>query len=1102
MKGLKFVIILSLGIIVLVVGIVELKNKENPEHVRTTEIIGYGVFEDFTQTVKSFFGFDEVEDRELLLGPDKDFSCTYYVDANGGSGGSGTLADPFHRQGTLGTLRQAGAVYCLMSGNYGNYVYDQYDGDNLNWIYFTPAPGAKPVFNSILLGRLGNGGAQHVNARLHFNGIEVYTTVDNSVSTGVYYHNFENLRFTNMIVHGSVNAPYTKLSDNCGRYNIENGFFGFGGEDNVSIENTSIYDFVNNGVTFHGNNFRLVGGEVHGIGIDSIYLTADARDPTDKENWTIDGVHFYNIGDCFISVERDGQCGVVDFAVSPHPDIIQMFVGNPVPYSIKNIYIKNNLMYYTCSQGIFLSPGGSNEDPIRISGILVENNTLDEVHLNNIAFSYMNNLTIIKNTVKEGQILSGHNSSGAPYKNSNVRARDNLVYSGLSYSGKILIEDGLIERRNNVVRSDGVGADCTGSVSFAAGSYQPLADEDQPSGNCLPCHFSTTGSYVGAWSCLGDAGSGMPYANAGDDKNLIDNDQNGFEQATLDGSESTDDGTIVNYNWSENGIVLYSGSSATVDRNFNVGVHNVNLEITDNDGNKDADSVTITVNEGGCIMSSSSWQNFGFAAQTGMFTVTFNSTPNNLNLDGVTAFSFGAQNQYADFAMLVRFNGTDNVIDVRDGTSYRYDARVNYAAGTRYSFRIVVNVSAQKYDVFVKPEGGSEVQIANDYVFRGSASSINNCGLIATNGNYNVCGLNILTSGSVCGNNVVEPGEACDGNSRPCSAGEYDGVQNCNATCGFDSCTASEFCGDGIINGNEECDGNNIGTETCESFGFPGGGTLKCLSCDFDNSLCSILPSYSNFDGNTTNFTNSNVNNVSNATLERVDYGLIYFSGSLINFSRLDLNSYVVIDSNLIGINLSGAGMNRLNVSAFVSFYNISFVEPKMKVDGADCLACAFVSYVDGIYTAKVPGFSYYNLYEGYSGGKTEGDRSGGSSGGTTRPPSAPPANNTTAVCTPDWKCGEWSVCLFGIQRRTCLDANKCGVLIGKPEIEKPCGLVNTNQSISEVDQTVISWADGFKEEIRNLFSERREFVFALSILVIAVIFIMVWFEIRKGNRS
>ncbi len=85
-----------------------------------------------------------------------------------------------------------------------------------------------------------------------------------------------------------------------------------------------------------------------------------------------------------------------------------------------------------------------------------------------------------------------------------------------------------------------------------------------------------------------------PVANAGPDQNPVDDDGNGTESVTLDGSGSSDsDGTIVSYSWQEGGVEIATGVSPTVD--LGVGVHTISLIVTDNDGLTDTDVVVITV---------------------------------------------------------------------------------------------------------------------------------------------------------------------------------------------------------------------------------------------------------------------------------------------------------------------------------------------------------------------------------------------------------------------------------------------------------------------------------------------------------------------------
>jgi predicted outer membrane repeat protein len=86
----------------------------------------------------------------------------------------------------------------------------------------------------------------------------------------------------------------------------------------------------------------------------------------------------------------------------------------------------------------------------------------------------------------------------------------------------------------------------------------------------------------------------QPSADAGSDQSFADNDNNGSEVVTLDGSGSGDsDGTIVDYEWSEDGEIIATGVNPQVD--LAVGVHTITLTVTDDDGATDTDEVIITV---------------------------------------------------------------------------------------------------------------------------------------------------------------------------------------------------------------------------------------------------------------------------------------------------------------------------------------------------------------------------------------------------------------------------------------------------------------------------------------------------------------------------
>jgi hypothetical protein len=87
-----------------------------------------------------------------------------------------------------------------------------------------------------------------------------------------------------------------------------------------------------------------------------------------------------------------------------------------------------------------------------------------------------------------------------------------------------------------------------------------------------------------------------PLANAGVDQTLVDTDDNGTEQVSLNGSASTDLlGTISSYSWRVAGSQVATGATPTI--TLPVGVTTVELIVTDNLGWTNADTVLITIEE-------------------------------------------------------------------------------------------------------------------------------------------------------------------------------------------------------------------------------------------------------------------------------------------------------------------------------------------------------------------------------------------------------------------------------------------------------------------------------------------------------------------------
>lgn len=142
------------------------------------------------------------------------------------------------------------------------------------------------------------------------------------------------------------------------------------------------------------------------------------------------------------------------------------------------------------------------------------------------------------------------------------------------------------------------------------------------------------------------------------------------------------------------------------------------------------------------------WVNAPLAStQTGTFTVTFDATPAASPINSVIALSLGAQNAYAGFATLARFNPSGN-IDARNGSAYAAASTIPYSGGKTYHFRQVINIPAHTYSTFVTPPGGSELTVGSNFSFRteqATVSSLDWWGIFAGAGSDTVCNFAIAT---------------------------------------------------------------------------------------------------------------------------------------------------------------------------------------------------------------------------------------------------------------------------------------------------------------------------------------------------------------------
>ncbi|MFA7707870.1 MAG: hypothetical protein WCX73_02890 [Candidatus Pacearchaeota archaeon] len=125
------------------------------------------------------------------------------------------------------------------------------------------------------------------------------------------------------------------------------------------------------------------------------------------------------------------------------------------------------------------------------------------------------------------------------------------------------------------------------------------------------------------------------------------------------------------------------------------------------------------------------------------------------------------------------------------------------------------------------------------------------------------------------------------------------------------------------------------------------------------------------FDGNSTNLADrvnvSELMNIKNLTLEKIDYGKIIFLEEVdishdIQGSVLNLSKNINLSFNRIEIN--STALTGLNKSARLALYNLTFVEPQILKDNSICSDCIKENYTNNILVFTVAGFSVYSARE------------------------------------------------------------------------------------------------------------------------------------------
>ena len=156
--------------------------------------------------------------------------------------------------------------------------------------------------------------------------------------------------------------------------------------------------------------------------------------------------------------------------------------------------------------------------------------------------------------------------------------------------------------------------------------------------------------------------------------------------------------------------------------------------------------VTPPVTDG--LLSNTQWQNLSIELQAGQFSAEYDVVPNVSNMNGTTGLSFGNAATWDDLAVIIGFSEAGQ-LNARNGGVYSADAVVPYSAGTSYHFRIVGDIPAHTYSVYVTEGAGAEIQLANNYAFRSSqaaVSSLDTLAVTAVTGSHTVSNFTISAS--------------------------------------------------------------------------------------------------------------------------------------------------------------------------------------------------------------------------------------------------------------------------------------------------------------------------------------------------------------------
>jgi hypothetical protein len=189
-----------------------------------------------------------------------------------------------------------------------------------------------------------------------------------------------------------------------------------------------------------------------------------------------------------------------------------------------------------------------------------------------------------------------------------------------------------------------------------------------------------------------------------------------FDNTTITGGSGSATLTVSTANTTTSGNVTITVTASDTANNISQNV-SVNASIQSSASTVSSMNAIKTVaSQTGCVSTppTATVQRVSFPTSPGTtgFTATFSATPSSSSMDAALGFFASASSNQPTLSSLINFSPA-GVIQVRDGDSF-VSSTVQYVAGETLQFRLVENLPATTYSLFVTPPGGAEVPLATN----------------------------------------------------------------------------------------------------------------------------------------------------------------------------------------------------------------------------------------------------------------------------------------------------------------------------------------------------------------------------------------------------